>query len=251
MARTLRAFVEDPRQCSYLRERRASLAHEITLDMTPAEWEARLARGWRRFGPVYFRPVCAGCMECVSIRIPTREFRPSRSQRRAYRDCAHLKVVIGAPQVTEDRIALYHAWHRSREETREWEPSVLDVETYAAQFAFPHPCSREVAFYEERPGQPRRLVGVGLCDETPAAWSAIFFFYHPDLAALGLGTANVMTQIEIARARGIPHVYLGYRVEGCQSLRYKSRFRPHELLDGRPSLEEAPRWIPAGSNREP
>ena len=243
MARILRAFVEDPRQCSYLRDRRAALAHEIILDMTPVEWEERLARGWRRFGPVYFRPACAGCLECVSIRIPTRDFHPSRSQRRARRDCAHLKVVIGPPQVTEDRIALYHAWHRSRERTREWEPSVLDVETYAAQFAFPHPCSREVAFYEERAGYPPRLVGVGLCDETPSAWSAIFFFYHPDLAGIGLGTANVVAQIEIARARGIPYVYLGYRVEECRSLQYKSRFRPHELLEGRPGLDEPPRWI--------
>jgi arginine-tRNA-protein transferase len=243
MARILRAFIEDPRTCSYLRDRKAALAHEIVLDMTPVEWESRLMRGWRRFGPVYFRPACAGCMEWVSIRIPTRDYGPSRSQRRALRDCSHLKVVIGPPQVTQDRIALYYAWHRFREEERRWEPSVLDMETYAAQFAFPHPCSREVAYYEERPGAPRRLVGVGLCDETPGAWSAIFFFYHPDLAEKGLGTANVVTQIEIARARGIPYVYLGYRVEDCRSLQYKSRFRPHELLEGRPSLSEPPRWI--------
>jgi arginine-tRNA-protein transferase len=171
----------------------------------------------------------------VSIRIPTQDFRPSRSQRRARRDCAHLRIAIGPPQVTEDRIALYHAWHRFRERERDWEASALDVETYAAQFAFPHPCSREVAFYEERPGLPPRLVGVGLCDETPSAWSAIFFFYHPDLADAGLGTANVVAQIEIARARGISHVYLGYRVEECPSLQYKSNFRPHEP-EGRPAL---------------
>ena len=241
MARTLRAFVENPRQCSYLSDRRASLAHEVVLDMTPAEWEARLQRGWRRFGPVYFRPACAGCLDCVSIRVSTRDFRPSRSQRRARRDCAHLKVAVGTPRVTEDRIALYHAWHRSREAERAWEPSLLDLETYAAQFAFPHPCSREVSFYE---GQ--RLVGVGLCDETPGAWSAIFFFYHPDLAHLGLGTANVVAQIEMARARGIPYLYLGYRVASCPSLHYKSRFRPHELLEGRPPLGESPRWITPG-----
>src|SRR5262245_40612299 len=251
MARILRAFVEDPRQCSYLRDRRAALAHEIILDMTPSEWEERLARGWRRFGPVYFRPACAGCLECVSIRIPTRDFSPSRSQRRARRDCAHLRMVIGPPQVTEDRIALYHAWHRSRERTREWEPSILDVETYAAQFAFPHPCSREVAFYEDRRGYPTRLVGVGLCDETPSAWSAIFFFYHPDMASIGLGTANVVAQIEIARARGIPYVYLGYRVADCRSLQYKSRFRPHELLEGRPSLDEHPEWVPGDDGEDP
>jgi len=53
----------------------------------------------------------------------------------------------------------------------------------------------------------------------------------------------VVAQIEIARARGIPHVYLGYKVEECRSLQYKSRFRPHELLEGRPTLEQPARWI--------
>lgn len=242
MARVLRSFVEDPRQCSYLHDRSATLAHEIILDLSPAEWQARLERGWRRFGPVYFRPVCGGCLECVSIRVPTHEFHPNRSQRRARRDCAHLQVVTGPPQVTEDRIALYHAWHEAREEARHWDPSSLDADTYAAQFAFPHPCSREVAYYLERPGAPPRLVGLGLCDETPAAWSAIFFFYHPDVADLGLGTANVVTQVEIARQRGLPYVYLGYCVADCPSLRYKASFRPHEVLNGRPGLHERPIW---------
>jgi leucyl-tRNA---protein transferase len=45
-----------------------------------------------------------------------------------------------------------------------------------------------------------------------------------------------------ASARGLEHVYLGYRVEGCASLAYKSRFRPHELLEGRPEVDATPRW---------
>jgi len=51
--------------------------------------------------------------------------------------------------------------------------------------------------------------------------------------------------VELARERGIPHVYLGYRVEGCASMRYKADFRPHEVLVGRPDEHENPRWIGA------
>ena len=36
--------------------------------------------------------------------------------------------------------------------------------------------------------------------------------------------------IESARERGLPHVYLGYYVEGCRSLEYKARFRPNEVI---------------------
>ena len=103
--------------------------------------------------------------------------------------------------------------------------------------AFPHPAAREITYVEPESG---RLVGVGLCDETPRAWSAIYFFYDPAWATKSIGTANVVTQIEIARRRGIPYVYLGYQVEGCQSLAYKASFRPQEHLIGLPEPDETP-----------
>ena len=55
----------------------------------------------------------------------------------------------------------------------------------------------------------------------------------------------VMLAVEMARDRGIPHVYLGYRVMGCASMRYKSLFRPHELLRGLPGPDEQPHWVEA------
>jgi arginine-tRNA-protein transferase len=57
--------------------------------------------------------------------------------------------------------------------------------------------------------------------------------------------AGVLISVEMARDRGIPHVYLGYRVSGCPSMRYKAGFRPHELLQGLPAADEEPRWIEA------
>jgi arginine-tRNA-protein transferase len=83
---------------------------------------------------------------------------------------------------------------------------------------------------------------VGLFDETPRALSAAFFYYDPDYARFSPGTANVLALVEDARRSGREHVYLGFRVEGCPSLRYKAAFRPHEVLDGRPEPDEAPRW---------
>ena len=43
--------------------------------------------------------------------------------------------------------------------------------------------------------------------------------------------------------------FLGYRVLGCESMRYKSAFEPHELLLERPAEDETPRWAPARSRR--
>ena len=40
----------------------------------------------------------------------------------------------------------------------------------------------------------------------------------------------MLSLIRGAAERKLPFVYLGYYVEGCQSLEYKARFRPNEVL---------------------
>jgi arginyl-tRNA--protein-N-Asp/Glu arginylyltransferase len=232
--------VEKPHSCAYLEREQASLEVRVMLDVTGAETEGLLERGWRRFGPVYFRPACAACSECVSLRLQVDRFAPSKSQRRAARSCAPLRRVVGEPGIDGERLDLYARWHASREESRDWEPNPQTRERYATEFAFPHPCAREAAFYDDAAGG--KLVGVGLFDETPRALSAAFFFYDPAYQHLSLGTANVVALVADARASGRSHVYLGFRVAGCASLRYKASFRPHQLLRGRPEPSEEPCW---------
>ncbi len=238
MARLLKHFIERPRACSYLVGELAALEHQVMTDVSPPELESMLARGWRRFGPIYFRPACAVCEECVSLRIPAAAFAPSRSQRKALNRSRRFEERIGRPVVDEERLSLYRRWHQSREDERAWDPSPLSEEEYALQFAFPHPAAYEVALYDQG-----RLVSVSLVDCTPRALSAVYFFYDPAYAHLSLGVANVVRLVELAREWGAPHVYLGYRVEGCASLRYKNDFRPHEALEGRPAASEEPRWV--------
>jgi leucyl-tRNA---protein transferase len=233
-------LVEPPRACSYLPDTSASLEIRVLVDVAPEEVDVLLERGWRRFGPCYFRPACEACNECVTLRIPTASFVPSKSQRRAAKNCARLRRVVARPTVNRERLALYERWHGGREAARGWEHNPVDAQRYATDFAFPHPCAREAAFYDDDAGG--RLVGVGIFDETRRALSAAYFYYDPNYARLSLGVANVLSLVDEARARGLPHVYLGYNVRGCPSLRYKGNFRPHELLVGRPALDERPEW---------
>jgi arginine-tRNA-protein transferase len=233
-------FIEDPRACDYLAAERASLEYRVMTDVKPEELESLLARGWRRLGPFYFRPACGGCFECLSLRIPVASFVPTSSQKRAARRAGRFEVRLAAPRVDRARLDLYARWHAAREDRRGWPASALAQDEYALQFAYPHPAARELTFWDDG-----RLVAVSLCDVTPRAWSAIYFFYDPVIARLSPGVANVMLCVGLARERGIPHVYLGYRVLGCPSMRYKGTFHPHELLEGRPGPEEEPRWIRA------
>lgn len=244
MARLLQQFVESPRPCSYLPRETASLEYKVFVDVSPQEWERLLERGWRRFGAVYFRPRCSPCGECVSLRLNVATFQPSRSQRRALRNGLSLRSEVGPVRVDAERLSLYAAWHASREASRSWEASPVDEEDYESQFAFPHSCAREIAYYDDNAGDGKgpRLVGVGLCDETPNAWSAIYFFFHPDYAHLSPGVFHVVNLARIAAAGDKAFLYLGFRVNDCASMRYKAGFRPHELLAGRPADDEQPIW---------
>ena len=237
MAVELKQFQSEADSCDYLPEQRASLEYRILVDLSPAELDALLERGWRRFGPVVFRPACQACQECVSIRIPVADFRPSRSQRRARNRCAHLTVEVGPPQVAPDRLDLHARWHAGREQSRGWEGSALDAEEYAWQFGAGDPSACEVLYRDAG-----KLVGVGICHQTDTAVSAVYFFHDPEYGRLSLGVNHVLTLIELTRRAGKAHVYLGFRVMGCPSMRYKAGFHPHELLVGRPAPHQQPVW---------
>lgn len=240
MARLVQRFREPPHQCPYLPDEEAALDVRILLGVTPAELGTLLERGWRRFGPAYFRPACASCQACVSLRVVTAAFHPSTSLRRARKEALLLCRTVSTPIVDDERLDLYQRWHAHREVERGWDASPLDAERYGFEFAFEHPSVREVSFRDPNDGD--RLVGLGIVDEVPNALSAVYFFWDPVHAPSSLGTAHVVLLIDEAVRRGLDYVYLGYRVSDCASLAYKARFRPHELLDGRPSHRQLPVW---------
>jgi arginyl-tRNA--protein-N-Asp/Glu arginylyltransferase len=57
------------------------------------------------------------------------------------------------------------------------------------------------------------------------------YVFDPDESARSLGTFAILSQIAIARERGLPHVYLGFWIDGHPKMDYKKRYRPLEILD--------------------
>ena len=244
MARLLHSVVEDVHTCSYLPARPASLEHQVLLDVSPEEADALFDRGWRHFGPDWFRPACAGCDACVPTRVLVDQFAPNRSQRRAFRRAQALRMEVRRPVVDEAHLTLFAAWHSERVAARSWESVAVEADEYFMQFAFPTTIARELAYTDEAAGG--RLVMVAICDETPRAWNAVFCYYDPAYAGMSPGTANILTLVGLAHATGRRFLHLGYRVSACPSLRYKSAFHPQEVLLGRPGPGEEPQWVVQG-----
>jgi leucyl-tRNA---protein transferase len=219
-------FVSLPRDCSYLPGRTWQLEYEMVAAMSPAEYLERMRDGWRRFGHTMFRPRCPACTGCRTLRVLVDQFRPNRSQRRCRNlNESEIRLCIGKPSATRAKLELYDRYHAFQAEAKGWpEHSPKDAQDYVDSYINnPFPL-QEWCFY-----LGRRLVGVGYVDDLPGAFSAIYFFYDPTERHRSLGTWNVLSILETARQLGIPHVYLGYYVEGCPSLEYKANFVPNQI----------------------
>lgn len=225
---SLGRFITPPCQCGYLSEETWRLEYVIVQSISLEEYSQCLLRGWRRFGHELFRPRCPECSACRSLRVEVSAFRPSRSQRRN-RQCNEgaVELRVGSPQVDAARLELYDRFHAYQNKAKGWPRRPRkDAESYIETFVR-NPIPTEEWTYWLRD----RLVGVGYVDALPIGLSAIYFFHDPLERSRGLGIWNVLSCIEQARQRNLPHVYLGYYVAGCQSLEYKANFRPNEILD--------------------
>lgn len=183
-----------------------------------------LDRGFRRSGPVYYVPECpTGCRECRPIRVPVSEFRKSRSQRRIWNRCSgRVSAKVQSPRMTPRHHELYnrHARHVNPA------APVTSAEDYEEFLCRPPGSTVQI---EYRIGD--RVAGVSTLDTGNRDASSVYFFWDPDLAEYSLGTYSALWELAWCREHGFRHYYLGYWIRDCSSMSYKTRFRPHELLD--------------------
>lgn len=221
---TLMTFVSAADRCQYLHDRDWQFEYDIVGTATADEYGERLRRGWRRFGHALFRPVCPSCSMCRSLRIPVATFTADRSQKRAWKgNDGVVRLTIGSPAETAEKRALFEAFHSYQHDTKGWSNGASDYQEMFVLNPFP---TEEWSYYLDD-----RLIAVGYVDRLEDGLSAIYFYYDPRERHRSLGTFNVLSILRAADMASLPYVYLGYYVNGCRSLEYKARFRPHERLE--------------------
>ena len=220
------SFTTPAHECAYLPEQTARLEYTVAGEISAAEFEILLKRGWRHFGFSLFHPKCAHCSACQSIRVPVARFQPNRSQRRAWNANGDVRVTIGPPSVSDAKLDLYDRFHAFQVGNKSWPEHASKEESSYVESFVENPFSvQEWCYY-----LGEKLVGVGYVDELSDSMSAIYFFYDPDERQRSLGTFNVLRILAEAAQRGISHLYLGYFVDGCQSLEYKANFIPNQVM---------------------
>ena len=239
-----RFFVTSAAPCPYLPGRMERKVFTELKGPHAADLNDALGRiGFRRSQTVAYRPSCADCQACISVRVVAERFRASASQRKNLRRNSDLVATLCRPWSTAEQFELLQRYLGQRHPGGGM--TTMDESDFADMVEHTPVDSWVVEYREpEVDGVPGRLVGACLTDRQGDGLSMIYSFYEPDHPGRsGLGTYIILDHIRRAGELGLPYVYLGYWVEGSARMQYKIRYRPMELL-GRDG------WRPLGEDEQ-
>ncbi|HSC47116.1 MAG TPA: arginyltransferase [Gammaproteobacteria bacterium] len=220
----LELYLSPEHPCAYLPERLARTAFVGPKRTDAALYSTLAPYGFRRSGPLVYRPDCVGCRACIPVRIPVADFTPDRGQRRVWRRNRDLTVRLLPAEVSTEHFELYRRYLEARHAG-----GGMDQSTEADYYNLIASPWGKSLLAEMRAGD--ELMAVAVMDELRQALSAVYSFYAPAFSRRSLGTYAILWQIAEAQRRGFEWLYLGYWIAASPKMAYKDRFRPFERLD--------------------
>ncbi|TMO06188.1 arginyltransferase [Pseudoalteromonas sp. S558] len=206
--------------CSYLPNRQEQLL--VILDpscYSADKFELLLGLGFRRSGNQIYRPHCPVCSECSSVRILAQEFMPSKSQKRKLNK-AKTQFEIKYSSIEKKE---YYPLYSKYISLRHQDGSMYPPEK--AQFQSFLFCNwLDITFIEL--WHQEELVAVAVTDCMQNAISAIYTFFDPDFDHYSLGSVMILQQLKFAKKQNKQYVYLGYQIDECDKMKYKTQFLP-------------------------
>ena len=215
-----RIGLSQPFECSYLPDRQEQLL--VILDpscYSSNKFESLLGLGFRRSGNQIYRPHCPICSACCSVRVLADEFMPTKSQKRKLNKAKNRFEVKYSQVEREQYYPLYSKYISLRHQDGSMYPP--DKSQFQS-FLF---CSWLTITFIELWDQ-ENLVAVAVTDCMDNAISAIYTFFDPDYEHFSLGTVMILQQLKFAKQQHKQFVYLGYQIDECDKMKYKTQFLP-------------------------
>ena len=221
---TVRLFRTSPHSCSYKDKQQAATVFvdpELTIDK---HLNSRLTElGYRRSGAHLYRPDCDYCSACISCRVPVAQFNMPRRHRKIWNRNADLVVERVDQLDSDESYRLYKSYINVRHSNGDMYPAT--PEQYEA---FIKTATADTWYYKFYLAE--KLVAVSVTDVLEQGLSAVYTFFDPSLPKRSLGTFVILWQIQKAQELAMPYLFLGYWIKGCDKMKYKSEYRPIELL---------------------
>lgn len=221
-------FTTSPLPCPYFADRAEKrVITELAGKDAQALHEALTRAGYRRSHGIAYAPACPSCNDCVAVRIRAADFQPSRTQRKILKRNQDLDVAERPPEANQEQFVLFSDYQTSRH-------SGGDMETMAFsdyQSLLEDNCI-DTALLEFR--LEGRLVGGLIVDRLTDGYSAVYSFFDSQMdGRRSLGTFMILWLARQTQLKGLDHVYLGFWIDGCRKMRYKTDFRPLEYFSRR------------------
>jgi len=222
-SQNLSLYITAEHECGYFDDRKtANLIPDPQVEMSTPLYNLLLSKGFRRSGGFVYRPHCKQCSACVPCRIDVQKFKPNRSLRRCLKKNADVTTRIVNAQFKEEYFSLYRDYLNSRHE----DGSMADPqpEDYTSFLLNDWGSS---LFIESRLGE--QLLSVAVVDFLAAGPSAVYTFFDTQHTRRSLGSFAILQQIWLARLYELPHLYLGYWIDGHPKMDYKRNFTGLEI----------------------
>jgi arginine-tRNA-protein transferase len=197
-------YATPPHDCSYIESSEAvTVFADPDYPKSPWLHGALSRQGFRRSGQHLYRPQCPACSECVSVRVPVRQFSPSRAQRRTRRRNDDLQVRMLDQRFRPEHYELYAHYVTARHPGGGMDDPTPEKYREFLLCAWSDTMLVEFRLADE-------LLAVAVCDRLPDALSAVYTFFRCDHTERGLGVNAILWQIELAQREDLDWVYLGY-----------------------------------------
>ncbi|MEQ8805448.1 MAG: arginyltransferase [Rhodospirillales bacterium] len=217
-------FATAPLPCPYLPDRveRRVVTELFGRDATRLHDQLSYA-GFRRSHGIVYAPACPGCDACKAVRIAVDGFDLRPSMKRILKANTDLLARMAQPAANHEQYRLFQRYQASRHSGGDM--SKMDYLDYQALIEDTPIDTGLITF---RDGQGA-LIGAMLADRLGDGLSAVYSYFDPEQPRRGMGTYMILWLIDEAKRLGLPYVYLGFWIEGCNKMSYKARFRPLEV----------------------
>ncbi len=224
-------FLSQEHPCGYLDDEKAqSLFVHPGYPVTSSIYAQLIEQGFRRSGDEVYAPHCPHCSSCISVRLPVKKFKPSRSQKRCLSKNRATQVIVKPAVFEQSHYDMYLRYQAVRHSDSSM--ATVSPDEYLSFLGSSWCNTRFVEFSINN-----ELAGVAVIDQFEQAWSAVYTFFEPKFNDYSLGVYAVLWQIEQVILQQKEFLYLGFWIQACKKMAYKSDYQPLQLLIDKQWLE--------------